>query len=104
MGERVGVAMLVALIWTGVPIIYNICKRNKDKIKAKGKVYFGIARMALLYIASIISSEAVLILIFGTETIEGLEALLLTFIGSVPFMYMYVLIYKKYQEKKLKNK
>jgi len=104
MGERVGVAMLVALIWTGVPIIYNICKKNKEKIKAKGKVYYGIFRMALLYIAAIVSSEAVLMLIFGTETIEGLEALLLTLIGSVPFMYMYVLIYKKYQEKKLNNK
>ena len=99
--ERVITATIVSLIITGVPALYNLCKKNKIKKDAEGKVYFGVFRIILLYIVSIISSEGLLFLIFGTETIEGIEALLLTLICSIPFMYIYVLISKKIQERKL---
>ena len=51
-------------------IIYKICKKNKETKELEGKVYYGVFRIILLYIASIISSEMVLILMFGTKTIR----------------------------------
>jgi|GEM_PF-3813435 len=101
MWERVIRAIIVSLIMTGVPALYNLSKKNKINKEAQGKVYYGVFRMILLYIASIVSSEGLLLLLFGTETIEGIEALILTLICSIPFMYIYFLIYRKVQENKL---
>ena len=103
MSDRVINAILVSTILTVVPIIYKKINNNKKKKEIDGKIYYGIIRILLLYIAAICSSEIVLMLVLDTETIKGFEALLLTIICSIPFMYMYLLIYKKYQIKKLKN-
>lgn len=103
MSDRVINAIIVSLIVTGVPVIYNLCKKNKKEKEANGKVYYGVFRIILLYIAAIMSSEMILMLLFE-DSISGLEALLLTIICSIPIMYIYVLIYKKYQENKLNKR
>ena len=101
MWDRVIQSVLVSLIMTGVPAIYEICKKNKEKKESEGKIYYGVFRIILLYAGAIISGEMLLMLMFGTDTIEGVEALILTLICSIPFMYIYLLIYKHYQKKKL---
>ena len=53
MWERVIRAIIVSLIMTGVPALYNLSKKNKINKEAQGKVYYGVFRMILLYIASI---------------------------------------------------
>ena len=101
MWERIVVSVVASLIVMGIPLLYQLCQKNKEDREAEGKVYYGLFRMILLYISAVISSEMLLIIIFGTETIEGMEALIMTLIGSLPFMCIYVLVYRYYQKKKI---
>lgn len=103
MWERAVQVFLASLIISIATVAYNICKKNKQEKEKKGKVYYGVFRVVLLYLSAIISSEVLMMLIFGSETIEGIEALILTLIGSIPFMCVYMLIYKRYQERKLEK-
>jgi len=91
--------VIVTLIIVGVPKIYKKGEINKKEHIKNKKVYYGIFRMIGLYALAIMSGEMVLMIFLGNSGIDGMLALFLTIICSVPVMILYLHFYKKHYKK-----
>ena len=96
---------VIAAIVVGGPKLYKLGKRKKAESIQKGKVYYGLlwCRILLFFIAGIISTEMILMLLLG-DSIEGYIALIIMLLCSLPFAALYIFLYKKHFEKKYLNK
>ena len=96
---------VIALIFIGAPFLYKLGKTKKAESIQNGKVYYGLlrCRILLFFIAGIIISEMILMLLLG-DSIEGYIALIIMFLCSLPFAALYIFLYKKHFEKKYLNK
>lgn len=95
---------VIAGVFCGTPFLYKLGKKKKEEAIQKGKVYYGLlgCRVLGLFILGVISSEMILMLILG-DSVEGMTALLLMLLASIPFTVLYVYLYKKSFEKKLQK-
>ena len=95
---------LAAGIFTGVPALYKLGKQKKAEAIQNRKVYYGLlgCRIIGLFVLGIISADLLLMFLLG-DSVEGTMALLLMFLVSLPFTVLYLFIYKKSFEKKLKR-
>lgn len=95
---------VIAAIIAGTPMLYKLGKRKKAEAIQNGKVYYGLlgCRVLGLFILGVISAEMILMLILG-DSIEGTKALLLMLLVSIPFTVLYLFLYKKSFEKKLRK-
>lgn len=92
---------VIAAIVVGVPKLYKIGKEKKAKSIQDGKVYYGLlwCRVLALFLAGVISAEMILMVLLG-DSVEGMVALLLMLLCSLPFTVLYVYLYKRRFEKK----
>ena len=91
--------VIVTLIIVGVPKLYKKGEENKKECIKNKKVYYGIFRMIGLYLLALMSGEMVLLIFLGNSSIDGIIALLLTFVCSIPVMFFYLHLYKKHYKK-----
>lgn len=96
--------VVIAAIVAGTPILYKFGKKKKAEAIQSGKVYYGVlgCRVLGLFILGVISAEMILMLILG-DSVEGTKALLLMLLAAIPFTVLYVFLYKKSFEKKLRT-
>ena len=92
---------VIAAIVVGTPKLYKLGKQKKAEAIQNGKVYYGLlwCRVLALFIAGVISSEMILMVLLG-DSVEGVAALLLMLLCSIPFTFLYVYLYRKSFEKK----
>lgn len=89
-------AIACVIIFYAIPRWYKIGERKKKEHIHNKKVYYGIFRMIGLYILALISSEMVLLILLGNREIEGLIALSLVFVVSIPVMFLYLFLYRRH--------
>lgn len=92
-------AIMVVVIFYVIPRSWKAGERKKKEHICSKKVYYGIFRMIGLYILALISSEMVLLVLLGNREIEGMIALLLLFVVSIPIMFLYLFLYRRHYRK-----
>ena len=92
---------IIAAVVVGSPKLYKLGKKKKAEAIQNGKVYYGLLwyRVLALFLAGIVSSETILMVLLG-DSVEGAVALLLMLLCSLPFTVLYVYLYRKIFEKK----
>lgn len=92
---------VIAAIVVGTPKLYRLGKKKKAESIQAGKVYYGLlwCRVFALFLAGVISSEMILMVLLG-DSVEGTAALLLMLLCSLPLTVLYVYLYKRSFEKK----
>ena len=92
---------VAAAIVAGIPKLYSLGQEKKAESIQSRKVYYGLlwCRVFALFLAAVISSEMILMVLLG-DSVDGTVALLLTLLCSLPFTVLYVYLYKRSFEKK----
>ena len=92
---------VIAAIVVGGPKLYKLGKKKKAESIQNRKVYYGLlwCRVFALFLAGVVSSEMILMVLLG-DSVEGVLALLLMLLCSLPFTVLYVYLYKRSFEKK----
>ena len=93
-------AVLTAIV-VGTPTLYRLGKEKKAESIQHGKIYYGLlwCRIIVLFLAAVISSELILMVLLG-NSVEGTTALLLLLLCSLPLTALYVYLYRKGFKKK----
>ncbi|MBE6815301.1 MAG: hypothetical protein E7522_07640 [Ruminococcaceae bacterium] len=102
--EKFITGAIIAGIFGGSPLLYKLGKKKKSETIQQGKIYYGLLyyRIIGFFVLGIISSEIILMLLLG-DKVEGMVALLLMFVFSLPFTALYIYLYKKSFEKLLQK-
>ena len=95
---------IIALIVSITPFLYRLGKQKKQESIQNGKVYYGLIGCRILgfFVLGVITAEMILMILLG-NSIEGLPALLITFVAGTIVTVIYVFLYKKAFEKKYLN-
>ena len=93
-------AVITAIV-VGIPKLYQLGKKKRAESIQNGKVYYGLLwyRVFALFLAGVMSSEMILMVLLG-DSVEGAVALLLMLLCSLPFTAFYIYLYKRSFEKK----
>ena len=82
-------------------------KERKIECYSKGEPYYGLLIIVVFILSSIMFSEGILYLIFGSNTVDGILALLMVIVLALIIFALLIFIYTKYEmlpmEKKQKK-